>query len=257
MACRTNSSAIPLLAKAIRVCPTLLVVPVFLDPGPRLGGDELRIVSVVLVAMIAPVATADDFADAHRRLLERKDLQFTFTPPPVDPPPIRIGWLGDLFQALAPIFNVIFWGGLALGLAGLMYFIGREVWHARYGRDRTEEIPPAVQKTDYRPEPALARELLDDADQLAAQGRYEEAVRVLLHRSIADIEKRAPRSISRAQTTREIARLSVLSEAAGDAFAPLVRAVERSFFGGFQLGETDYRACRESYTRFALPEVWA
>lgn len=209
-----------------------------------------------MIATFAPAAFADDFDEAHKRVLGHGDLQFTFGPRPAEPVPPDVSWLSDLLRIAAPFFNVVFWGALAAAVLGLLFFIGREVWQARYGRDSTVKVRAPEQQTDYRPEPERARALLQDADRFAAQGRYEDAVRTLLHRSIDDIEQRSPRAINRAQTSREIARLSILPPAVRDAFAPLVRAVERSWFGGLPLAQQDYQTCRDSYVHFALPEAW-
>lgn len=218
-------------------------------------GAELRALFLVIGAIIAPAALADDVDDAHRRLLQRGDLQFEFKDPPPEPPPPSSGGL-DFLAPLGSFFNLVFWGALTAVVLAIAYFIFREVAQARFGRDAKTRTSTPVQTTQYRPEPERARALLQDADQLAELGRYDEAVRTLLHRSIDDIEGRTPRAIKRAQTSREIASLPVLPEPVREAFAPLVRAVERSWFGGLPLGAEDYGACRDSYARFALPEVW-
>ena len=62
--------------------------------------------------------------------------------------------------------------------------------------------------TAFRPTEAKAKALLEEADRLAAQGRFDEAAHTLLYRSIEDIEDRLPRSIRKAQTSREIAGLA-------------------------------------------------
>jgi hypothetical protein len=221
-------------------------------------GAELRAYFLVIGAILAPAAAAQELDESHRRLLQHPELQFEFTPPQPDPPPPPPppSWLGEFLAPLGPFFNVVFWGALAAVVLAIVFFIVREVWQARYGRDTRTRTPSPVQKTEYRPEPERARALLHDADRLAELGRFEEAVRTLLHRSIDDIEGRTPRAIKRAQTSREIASLPILPEPVREAFAPLVRAVERSWFGGLPLGPDDYRTCRDSYARFALPEAW-
>lgn len=205
--------------------------------------------------MFAPAAFADELDEAHRRLLQDRNLQFTFTTPPEQVPPQANTSLVEFLRFLEPVFTIIFWGGLVAVVATILAFIGREVWQVRYGRKESPSKAP-VQQTIYRPEAEKVRALLKDADALAAEGRFDDAVRALLHRSIDDIESRSPRSVRQAQTGREIAQLPVLSEAASAAFTPLVRAVERSWFGGAQLDESDYNACREAYANFALPEAW-
>ena len=215
----------------------------------------MRVAAFIAGGVFAPAAYADKLDDAHRRLLQQQDLQFTFAPPAEQPPPQTNSGVLEFLRFLEPVFTVIFWGGLAAVILAILFFIGREVVQGRYSREKAPEKSP-VQESTYRPEPERARALLHDADALAAEGRFDDAVRALLHRSIDDIEKRSPRSVRRAQTGREIAELPVLSAAAGEAFAPLVRAVERSWFGCTRLDENDYNACRKAYADFALPEAW-
>jgi Domain of unknown function (DUF4129) len=218
-------------------------------------GDFLRVAAFIGGGVFAPCAFADELDEAHRRLVQQKDLQFSFTPPPEQVPPQPNPGLLEFLRFLEPVFALIFWCGLAAVVVTILFFIGREVWQARYGRTKEPAKAP-IQQNVYRPEPERARALLNDADALAAEGRFDDAVRALLHRSIDDIEQRSPRSVRQAQTGREIARLPVLSAAASEAFAPLVRAVERSWFGGARLDENDYNACRKAYADFALPETW-
>ena len=216
-------------------------------------------------AVVMPSAlaqAADDFERRHKELLAREDLQFTFTPPKAvplqEPPqPNAFGWLDDFLDAIAPAFTWIFWGALILAGLALLWFLGRETWAARFGRGPRAAPTTQNQTTDFRPEPARAKALLEEADRLAALGRYDEATHTLLYRSIEDIEARAPHSIRKAQTSREIARLPVLPETVRAAFAPIIRAVEQSWFGGRKLDGEAYRACRKAYADFALAKTWA
>jgi hypothetical protein len=211
------------------------------------------------VAMLAASAFADELEQRHRDLLERKDLQFAFTvdPPEVERPPGWLDWLGDFLSLLSPLFNLIFWGTLAVVVAGIIFFAVREFAESRPGRNPKIKDENPVQVTEFRPTEAKAKALLGEADQLAAAGKFDEAARTLLYRSIEDIEERLPRAIRKAQTSREIAGLAALPLAVRAAFEPITRAVERSWFGGFKLTADDYQACRKAYTDFALPETWA
>jgi hypothetical protein len=101
-----------------------------------------------------------------------------------------------------------------------------------------------------------ARQLLGDADALAADGRYSEAAHLLLHRSIAEIDRRRPASVRKALTSRDIAALPAIPSSPADAFRAIVAAVERSLFGGRALDAADWQDCRAAYERFAFAEVW-
>ena len=155
----------------------------------------------------AAVPPKVDLAAAHREMLADTSLQFQFhefTPP--DPP----SWIEPLLRALsaaAPFVSYIFWGCVILTVLVLVYLVGSEI--LRRLPDRAREKTPAEQqpKPEYRPAPARARALLEEADRLAAQGRYSEAVRVLLHRSIEDLERMFALMIGPGLTSREIAAL--------------------------------------------------
>ncbi len=106
---------------------------------------------------------------------------------------------------------------------------------------------------EWRPAAARARPLLEDADRLAADGRFAEAVHLILFRSIEDIDRRWPRLVQPALTSRDIAQHPALPTAARTTFAAIARTVERSFFGGQAIGPAEFEACRSEYQAFALP----
>ena len=76
-----------------------------------------------------------------------------------------------------------------------------------------------------------ARALLSDADRLAAEGRFGEAVHLLLFRSIEDIDA-LTMPAKPALTSRDILDLRALPSAARAALSRLVTTVEWNFFGG-------------------------
>jgi hypothetical protein len=197
--------------------------------------------------------TAEAVARAHAHLLHDPSLQFGFEQ--LRPPEIP-GWLrvlARLIEAVAPVLGWAFWIALALGGAAILVFVLREVLARRAPKSRARPVPP---RPEWRPEPARARALLEEADALASQGLYAEAAHVLLHRSIADIDDRRPRAVRPALTARDIAALEALPESARPAFRQIAAVVERSFFGGRGVGEADFAACRQAYEAFALPGGW-
>jgi hypothetical protein len=197
---------------------------------------------------------AGNLPAAHDAMLKTPGLQFDFAAAP--PPPKPPGWLKpllELFEAIAPILKYVFWGGLILGAALLLFFIGRELLAARFGWTRRGKAAPVP---EWRPEPQRAKALLEDADRLAAEGLYEEAAHLLLFRSIDDLSGRRPGTVRPALTTRDIAGVDAMPAAARDAFSRIAEVVERSFFGGRPLGREDFDACRAAYEGFAFAEGW-
>ena len=94
--------------------------------------------------------------------------------------------------------------------------------------------------------------MLDEADRLAAAGRFAEAVRLILHRSIEDIERWRGDSLRPSLTSRDIAAFETLPDAARTVFRRIVGDVERSLFAGNPLGEADWTRARADYAGFAL-----
>jgi hypothetical protein len=189
---------------------------------------------------------------AHRALLQTRGLQFDFHTLKRPEPP---DWLTALLRGLAefaPVFKYVFWGGLAVGVALIVWLFVRELLASRFGRRKA-----AAPAADWRPEPGQARALLEDADRLAADGRFDEAVHLLLFRSIDDITGRRPGLVRPALTSRDIASLDSMPAPARSAFGRIAEAVERSFFGGRTVGADEFALCRREYEAFAFSEGWA
>lgn len=207
--------------------------------------------------MSASSAPSDEaLAKAHARLVQDASLQFdrlAIKPPET---PGWVKWLGEVLHGLEPVLKVAFWIALALLVALILFFIGRELM--RIGRPKARADKPVVlTEGEWRPDAQAARDLLAEADALAGQGLYAEAAHLLLLRSVQDIEKRKPRALRVSLTTREIAALDVLPESARPAFAAIGRVVERSLFGGAPVGSSDFADCRKAYEDFALPTGWS
>lgn len=198
-------------------------------------------------------AAEQKLAAAHAALRKTPGIQFDFQGLPA--PPKAPAWLeplAKLLKFIAPVLPYVFWGGVILGVGLILFFIAREVVPERWFRRKRVEAPAA----DWRPEPEKARALLDDADGLAAAGRFEEAIHLLLFRSIDDLRARRPGVVKPALTSRDIAGLDVLPAGPRAAFASLARAVELTFFGGRPAGADEFGSARRDYEAFAFAEAW-
>lgn len=200
-------------------------------------------------------AAADAIAQAHSRLLKAGDLQFTF---PAYKAPKTPDWMeafSRFLKSIGPYLLDFFWmllGALALAAA---YYIGREVLRRRgWWTPKPEEASQSW--PEWRPTAEQARLLLADADRLAAEGRFGDAAHLLLLRSIQDIDDRRPQLVRPALTAREIARLDQVPQSARACFSDIARTVERGTFAGRDVSAEDFAHCRESYERFALPQLW-
>jgi hypothetical protein len=187
-------------------------------------------------------------------------VQVDMTPPP---PP---GWLKAVGNVLKAVLEPI---GQALGFSWpvLMWvLIGLTAVLVAYGLFRMFEPAFAARNTkapkgaaidEWVPDEHEALALLEDADRLAAEGRYDEATHLLLRRSVQQIVKIRPGWVQRASTAREISVLPGLSDGARSTFALIAERVERSLFALRQLGADDWLAAREAYARFALERIAA
>ena len=212
--------------------------------------------------------SADGLRGAQGQLTADHGLQFTFGPQPAQPPPPDItmpDWLASIFQAIGgffnaigPVFGWIFVAGLAAGLLAVLYFVFRETLRSRFPKlFKRKAMPPRPKAADWRPDAATARALLEEADRLAAAGDFAGAVRILLHKSIEEIEGRRPQLLRPAYTSREISGLDDLPPAARTTFGHIAEVVERSFFGGRDVDAAGFAECRRTYESFAFPGAWA
>jgi hypothetical protein len=208
----------------------------------------------------------DVVARAHARLLANHGIQFQFKTFAFPKPPAWLDglgkWLrglGKFAQAVGPVFKILLWGALAIAVVWLLIMIAQWVlrlWRRRNGPRQASALVLA-ESVSLQPTPQRAVALLEEADRLAAQQRYDEAAHVLLFRTIADIDSRRPRTVRPALTSRDIAVLAEVPGAARAAFGAIVERVEHSFFGGRALGAADFDACRAAYMTFASPRSWA
>ena len=89
---------------------------------------------------------------------------------------------------------------------------------------------------------------------MASQGRYDEATRLLLQRSVGQIAQARPDLVEPSSTAREIAAQPSLPANARSAFAVIADRVERSLFALRHLSEDDWQAARAAYADFALAQ---
>jgi hypothetical protein len=213
--------------------------------------------------VIEGATAAQDAARDWQAVHADKSIQFT--PINIDAkPPETPGWLkaiGDFLraifepigQALGMTWNVLIWVLIALFVVAVIYALYRIFEPALAGRRNKGKAAPGEE--EWIPQEHEARALLEDADRLAAEGRYDEATHLLLRRSVQQIVNVRPGWVRKASTAREIALLPGLSEGARSTFGLIATRVERSLFALRALGADDWQAAREAYARFALERI--
>jgi hypothetical protein len=216
-------------------------------------------------------------AAAHDALKADASIQFVLQPAPPPPQPPRwlrdaLEWLSEVFTPVgrffqwigsflpdAPYARILLWvvlAAAALGFAILVYRRIREgEWRLRRRRPAVG-VPAEAEEEAWAPEAAPARSWLREADALAAQGRYAEAVHHLLFRSIEDIGRRRPRLVRPALTSRELAAAEALPPPARSLFARIAGLVENSLFGGRAVQAADWTEARTAYSDLVLPRTW-
>lgn len=199
----------------------------------------------------------DGFDAAYDQVRSAGDIQYSpsFAKPP-EPPPgwwdDVIRWLeqafGPVAQALAtawPVLSKLLLVALAIGVLALLWVILAP--YIADWRERRATVAP-----EWAPDEALARRLLQEADALAAQGRFDEAAHLLLYRSIEDIAAKRPDLLRPSTTAREIGAFEALSGRARSAFGVIAEHVEASFFARRPLDRSAWDSSREAYRAFAL-----
>ncbi|VAV87714.1 hypothetical protein MNBD_ALPHA06-669 [hydrothermal vent metagenome] len=193
----------------------------------------------------------------HAELMQDKTLQFEFTQPDKPkPPPKGFAALIKFFEFIAPLFKLVFWAGLVVLVVGFFWLVLRELIKTKWAKPvkKPDAEKPQIQMA--QPEQKAAKALLEQADQLASNGRFSEAVHLLLFRSIEEIERHLPGHIKRAQTSREIELLTSMPAQPRCGFEQIRLAVERSFFGQKTINAQNYQTCRAAYENFAFSAEW-
>lgn len=207
---------------------------------------------------------AEDVASDWQAIRDAADIQYAPLPP-MQPPPKPPDWLSQLFEWLQslfeplgkafgmgwPVFSKILLALLVLGVLFLIWKLVVEPLLAVRRKPKLESEP------EWAPVREQAVALLADADRLAEQGRFGEAARLLLQRSVGHITEAQPGWLQPASTAREIASLQRLPARAREAFGVIAARVERSLFALRELDSNDWQAARGAYADFALQDFRA
>lgn len=199
----------------------------------------------------------------------RADGNIQFAPVTIpDTPPPEPSWLSQqidaffkwLGEVLAPVGDALgaSWWWLQWVLPAIVALLAlvliiRLIDPAllRFRRKGKGVAGPTREET-WRPDAASSLALLEDADRLAAEGRFDEATHLLLKRSVAQISAARPDWVEPSSTARELAALPALPGPARDAFGVIATRVEASLFALRRLDRADWEAARAAYAEFAL-----
>lgn len=205
---------------------------------------------------------SDEFAENWRDVRDNGDIQFE----PVEIPPTEprepgmfdeffenvSEFLADLFGWFPATWPVLYWALIAAGIAAALFIIYRLVepyLGARPENNWTEAEP------EWQPDTAQSLALLEDADRLAAQGKYDEATHLLLQRSVVHLSEAKPDWVEPSSTARELVAIQALPDKARATFGVIAERVERSLFALRSLSKDDWEAARAAYADFAATSL--
>jgi hypothetical protein len=162
--------------------------------------------------------------------IRRLDLQTNF---PVVPEPIRFSLPSE-----------VLWIVIGIAVAIMLYAFRDLIPILRSSRGDNWISEDAIGGAGKAGSPAAA---LGAADELAAQGRFVEAMHVLLLQGLAAIRAGLDEEFADSLTSREILRRARLSDPGRASLRDIVNRVEWTYFGQYPAALADYEACRSSF----------
>lgn len=196
-----------------------------------------------------------EIAKAHAKLIGDSTTQFELPQFKLPEIPEGFKWLAKFFEWLSPAFPYIFWSAVAFVVALIAWVIFREAKGMNF-RWPWRAKPESEADGAWAPDQEAARALLSEAEALAADGRFAEAARLLLRRSVEDIAQRRPEFLKPSLTARDISVADAIPGGARKAFAAIARVVEVSAFGSASVSAEAWTQCRAAYGEFALAGSW-
>jgi hypothetical protein len=197
-----------------------------------LGATLIAASALVIVAGPLAAQTPQQVQQAADDAIHRLDLQTEF---PRGPEPLN--WHFELPPETL-------WVVIAIAIGVLLYAFRDliPIWRSGAGGGWAEQEGAAGETM-----PGHEAVILEAADELAARGRFMEAMHMLLLQGLAHLRQRLDRQFSDSLTSREILHSTNLPEAARASLRDVVTRVELTYFGQQPAGLADYTACRESF----------
>jgi hypothetical protein len=200
---------------------------------------RLRFTLIILafVGLAAPVAAqTQDPRVAAEQAIRRLGLQTELPHDPEQKP----------FQIQLPAEAL--WLMVAIGLALLVYMFRDMLPALGFApRGQVDAGEEGIDGTVAKP----PEQVLAAADDLARQGRFVDAMHVLLLQGLADIRRQLGEQFADSFTSREILRSTKLSEAGREPLRDIITRVEWTYFGKHPAEREDYLACRASFDALA------
>jgi hypothetical protein len=190
----------------------------------------------LLLAPINPLFAAVDANDMVKQSADRLRLQ-TEMPDPV------ASDHGFNFHISPELIRFMLWGAVIVGIVVIVWSLRDSLPVISRSRKiiAPEQAPTAMAQSNRMDEAQL------EADDLARQGHYGEAMHVLLLKSLNEIRRQLGISFAVSLTSREILRRVQLSDVGRQSLSAIIRSVELTYFGGEDAGQNDYSDCRSNF----------
>jgi hypothetical protein len=143
------------------------------------------------------------------------------------------------------VVEILVWVAVGCGVVVLLYYLRDMLPGRGLGqRSQWDETSELSGRGPTRTDEAAQVE----ADELARQGRFVEAMHVLLLQGLNEMRKRLDLRFADSLTSREIVREANVPSNARTALRDIIGWVERAYFGTYLATANDYLACRQSFT---------
>jgi len=152
-----------------------------------------------------------------------------------------------LSEGMLQVLRVLFWTLAGVGVVLLLVYLGNALpsLAARLQWARRKEAAGVTVSAIADLDRERLGDVLAEADRLARQGAFGEALHLILLHCLNELRQRLGMGVPTSLTSREILRLAPLPDARRGALSTIVSAVEISHFGGRPVDEATYRLCRQ------------
>lgn len=161
-------------------------------------------------------------------------------------------WLDDLPGGVIDVMRLLAW--VIVGAVGVLLLIALVNGIMRLKWQRQSRAAQVDERPDSRGLAFGSDQSLEEADRLAAQAKWSEAIHLLLMGAIGFLIRTVSVRLSPSLTSREVLRGDVFRDDHREKLSDLVRAVERTRFAERPGDEALYRNCRETFRALVKTE---
>jgi len=146
-------------------------------------------------------------------------------------------------HAFPDFIRYLLWGAVIVGILVIAWSLRDSLRVVSRSRKivAPEHAPPSLEQSKRLEEARV------EADDLARQGHYSEAMHLLLLKSLSEIRRQLGVSFAVSLTSREILRRTRLPDIGRQSLTAIIRSVERTYFGGEDADQGDYYDCRSNF----------